>query len=187
LANARLGRDAQARSCYEGGIAIYENAFGAEHPELVALLDSLATLLLSAGEHDRALSLFKRALVINEKAWGADHLLNSVLLVNIGKTKIEQREPAEAIAPLERAVNLREKREGDPADLAAARFELARAPWDTGRRWRERALRLALQARDAYERIETRNGELANVDAWLALRGWPRQKMASMRSARAPE
>jgi tetratricopeptide (TPR) repeat protein len=180
--NDRLGRQAQARSCYERAIAIYDKVLGPQHQALTSLLDSLGTLLLKLGEQHRALSLFKRALAINEKAWGADHLLNAALLVNIGKTLIAWHQPAEAIAPLKRAVSIREMREDHPAKLAAAQFALARALWESGHAKR-RAKYLAIEAREAYASMGAPNQELAEIDDWLALRGWRPHRLASAATA----
>jgi tetratricopeptide (TPR) repeat protein len=141
-------------------------------------------LLLKLGERHRALSLFKRALAINEKSWGADHLLNAALLVNIGRTLIDWHQPAEAIAPLKRAVSIRETREDHPAKLAAAQFALARALWESGRA-KGRAKSLAIEARETYASVGAPNQELAEIDDWLALRGWRPQRLASAATARS--
>ncbi len=184
VTNDRLGRQAQARSCYERAIAIYEKVFGPRHQALTSLLDRLGTLVLKLGEQHRALSLFKRALAINERSWGADHPLNAGLLVNIGKTLIDWRQPAEAIAPLKRAVSIRQQREDSPSKLAAAQFALARAFWESGRE-KGRAKQLAIEAREVYGSTEAPNQELAEMDHWLALRGWRLHRLASAATTRS--
>jgi tetratricopeptide (TPR) repeat protein len=82
----------------------------------------------------------------------------------LGRAQLALKKPAEAALAFERAVELREKGD-EPADLALARFDLARALWEAGGDGRPKALALCQQAREAV------TGEVqAMIDKWVASR-----------------
>ncbi len=85
-------------------------------------------------------------------------------LVGIGRCELRLKQADKAVAPLERAVALREKSE-DVSELAAARFELARALWEASPDAHERSRALAEQAHDALG-----PGLRAELEQWLAAR-----------------
>jgi tetratricopeptide (TPR) repeat protein len=54
-------------------IAIYEKAFGPEHPDLGAQLGNQARLYQAQGRYAEAEPLYQRALTIQEKVHGSNH------------------------------------------------------------------------------------------------------------------
>ena len=54
-------------------LAIAETAYGPEHPDVGAALNTLATILCDLGELDAARPLAERALAITETAYGPEH------------------------------------------------------------------------------------------------------------------
>jgi tetratricopeptide (TPR) repeat protein len=64
------GDFAGARPIYERALAIYEKAFGREHPDTAMSLVHLAIVLQELGRPGAARPLIERAVRINEKALG---------------------------------------------------------------------------------------------------------------------
>jgi len=54
-------------------LAIYEKAFGQEHPYVASCLNNLGELYRSLGDYARAEPLHQRALAIREKVLGSEH------------------------------------------------------------------------------------------------------------------
>src|SRR6516225_2497273 len=68
-----LSRYAEAEPLYKRTLAIYEKAFGGEHPWVAVALNNLAGLYGAQGRYAEAEPLYKRSLAITEKVLGADH------------------------------------------------------------------------------------------------------------------
>jgi hypothetical protein len=106
-------------------------------------------------------------LGISEKALGSDHPHVAYHLVGLADVLLAQRSPAEAVAFAERAVTIREGGDVPAAEVAEAKFLLARALVVAGESM-PRAVALAEQARDAYSDAGEARGEaLAEVERWL--------------------
>src|SRR5207302_1048164 len=97
-------------------------------------------------------------------ATGTSSVMLAYDLVGVGRCHLAMKAPEKALAPLERAVALREKSD-EQAELAEARFELARALWDGTPEAHDRSRQLAAQAREALH-----GAAQADVDKWLASR-----------------
>lgn len=78
----RQGDYAGASRIGERVLAIFEQAYGAEHPNTVTALNNLAALYQNMGESARAEPLFHRALAVREKTLGA-HPLTANSLNNL--------------------------------------------------------------------------------------------------------
>jgi len=173
LGNLHYARGAfdEAGAAFERALGIYERTLGADHPSFARVLDALGNARLARGDHDDALAQYERSLEIRERSLGPDHADLRYSLANIGMVHVERNRFEEAVGPLERALVLAESAPGRPADLAAIRFLLARALWETESD-RARAHRLAELARDAWrDRGSAAAKELAGVDDWLGSRG----------------
>ena len=83
------------------------------------------------------------------------------------ETDRSEKQPAAALEPLERAVTACESKAGDPLDLALARFNLARALWQS-QGDRRRAIALARLARQGFARYPRSRDDLLSVQQWLA-------------------
>jgi hypothetical protein len=66
-------RLAEAEPLYRRALAITENSFGPEHPNVAAGLNNLARLLRETDRLAEAAPLYRRALAIKEKSFGQVH------------------------------------------------------------------------------------------------------------------
>jgi eukaryotic-like serine/threonine-protein kinase len=164
-----MGTYDEAKGLCERGLAIYEKALGLEHPDVAMSLNNLAAVHLAMGTRDEAKGLFERALAIYEKAMGPEHPLVAHPLVGLARLALYQGRVADAVAFAERAVKIRENADAPAADLAGARFVLARATWDAGED-RSHALGLAEAARQGWRETGHNAEEVAETEAWLAKR-----------------
>ncbi len=160
----RLGqwRDAgvQLKAAYD---ARREKA-GPESVEVARSLNALGELDFEQRHFDKALAHFEQALALRERAAGVSSPSLANDLVAIGKCQLELKAAEKAVAPLERAVALREKSD-DAENLAAARFQLAKALWEAGPEGHERSRQLAEAAREVL-----RGPDQSDVEKWLAAR-----------------
>jgi tetratricopeptide (TPR) repeat protein/predicted Ser/Thr protein kinase len=139
---------------------------GPESVEVALSYEKLGALMLAEGHADKALPMYEKSLAIRERAQGETHPLLAGALIGIGRAQLMMKDAEKAVAPLERAVALRERGDETSELGAIARFELARALWDTSPESHERCKTLATQAREAVSapmRVE--------VEKWLASRG----------------
>jgi eukaryotic-like serine/threonine-protein kinase len=163
---------ASAAARFERSNLLFEKAVESESQNTVPVLIDWGGMLLRADKPLQALPHFKRALVILEKVGGPEYPGLPEVLTPIGKAHLARNRPEEALAPLERALALCEGPtwEGRPEVVANARFFLARALWE-GKGDRERALKLANAAKEAFARSTKANiPEAAELDRWLAAR-----------------
>jgi len=141
-------------------------------PESAGAADVLVELGLMETEkrERRGLDHVRRALAIREKVLLAESPVIGLTLAPIGEAHLNLGQPLEAKPVLERACKLLQSSEGDPSNLAWARFLLARALWESGSD-RERAISLAQQAHAAF--IEAGRGPTQNsrqLSVWLSAR-----------------
>ena len=71
------GNYPEAISLAEKVLAIYEKAYGPDHPEVAKGQGNLAALYNLRGNYTKAFPLFQRAIAILEKSLGPDHPLSS--------------------------------------------------------------------------------------------------------------
>ena len=161
------GRAEAALLNHTEALAVIEKVLGKGHPDCASTLFRVADAHLALGKNREAYDENARALAIAEKALGPDSLIAAQILVGLGRAQMRLGSPRSAVAPLERAVQIREAHRGDPRDLADARFALGQALWATGSE-RDRARRLAREAREAFERPAWFKDRLLAVDSWMA-------------------
>jgi tetratricopeptide (TPR) repeat protein/CHAT domain-containing protein len=126
LTLATLGRYVEAEPFFRRALAIYEKAFGPNHPDVAASLHNLATLYTEQGRYAEAEPLYRRALGINEKALGPDHPDVADNLNNLAALYKDQGRYAEAEPLYKRALVIREKAFGpDHRDVAQSLNNLA--------------------------------------------------------------
>jgi tetratricopeptide (TPR) repeat protein len=121
-------------------------------------------ILRALGRTAEAKEMFVRAM---HEELGERELANS--LTGLGLTHLDLGQLVSAVSVLERALGIRERVEPDPTLVAETRFGLARALTELGRD-RTRSLHLARLARRGYVQSD-RASALADVEAWLTLRG----------------
>ncbi|MGV1779633.1 tetratricopeptide repeat protein [Agrobacterium vitis] len=100
------------RSLWLEAVAIYENAYGPEHPSTGASLNNLANLLDDMGDYTAAKPLYERALAISEKANGPDHPSTGTSLNNLAGLLQNMGHYTAAKPLFERALAISEKAEG---------------------------------------------------------------------------
>lgn len=135
-------------------------------PSMDALLEALGDTVRVRHRRQAALAGYQQALALREKAARPEHPDLVVALVGLGRGQVALGAPREALAPLERALKLSATPRILPETSADLRFGLARALWETNGD-RERARRLATEAREAYARVG-RTKDVRAVAAWLA-------------------
>ena len=88
----------KAEPLYRRALAIWEKAFGPEHPNVAIRLNNLAELLSATNRLAEAEPLYRRALAINEKSFGPEHpnvaigLNNLALLLSV-TNRLAEAEP----------------------------------------------------------------------------------------------
>jgi CHAT domain-containing protein/Tfp pilus assembly protein PilF len=113
------GDYSRAASFYETSLGIFEQALGAEHPEVARVLSDLAGLHRAEGAYDQARPLYERALQIWQNKLGPEHPEVATALNNLAWLFQVQAEYAGAEPLYERALQIRERSLG-PAHPAVA-------------------------------------------------------------------
>ncbi|MFO7676300.1 MAG: tetratricopeptide repeat protein [bacterium] len=103
------GDFAEAEPLARRALAISERALGAEHPQVAACLNDLASLLQDRNRTAEAESLFRRALVVLEKTLGQRHPQVAICLNNFAVLLSQQDRYAEAVPLHRRAIAIREE------------------------------------------------------------------------------
>ena len=151
----------------ERSLAILEEVYGPDHPQVALTVHNLGEFARVRGDCKTALGYYNRALASFEKL-GADHPYIALPSVGRAQCLVDTGHVKDAIADGERAVDIFTKQGGDPAQLAEARFALARALWAANVD-RPRALVLAGEARNALVAAgKVAAPVLAELDKWLA-------------------
>jgi len=105
----RAGKYAAATKVAQRALAIAEDKFGPDHPEVGTTLNNLALLYRAQGRYAEAEPLYKRSLAIREKALGSDHPDVGVSLNNLAGLYQSQGRYAEAEPLLKRTITIFEK------------------------------------------------------------------------------
>ena len=127
------GQPATARPLFERALHIRETAYGPDHREVAASLNSLARALRNLGEPATARPLLERALHLYETAYGPDHPHVATSLNSLARALRDLGEPATARPLFERALHIRETVYGpDHPEVATGLNSLAWALLDLG-------------------------------------------------------
>jgi serine/threonine-protein kinase len=165
---SELGRHEEARQHLERSVALSEKALGPHHPMVAIPLVVLGTGMTHLKRYGEAQQRLDRALPILEKAYGREHPDLTYALSAQGNLLLARGKPAAAVAVLERALKLSP---GGSID-AEVRFTLARALWEARAPERSRAVSLATQARDTWQRLG-HSARTAHSAQWLAKHSAP--------------
>ena len=166
LANIAVlrGQPTQAVNRYREALAIL-TATGRPHLDEARVAYNLGATLIHMQQPDAALASFERAAAATRRDQPGHPDLGAHL-TGVGIAHVARGQPGQAIAPLEEAIAIFLATPRDPLYLAQARFELARALWDS-RRDRPRARQLAQQASQTYAEQPGGDRFRVEVDAWL--------------------
>ncbi len=161
------GRADSAAAHHHEALAIVERVLGKDHQDYGMTLFRVGEALFAVGKAKEALAQDLQALEIVDKAQGPDSPAAARILSGIGRARLRIGPTASALEPLEHAVKIRETHHVDPKDLADARFALAQALWASGKE-KDRARKLAKDARATFDGPAWFKERLAAVDTWLA-------------------
>ncbi|HEY4999260.1 MAG TPA: tetratricopeptide repeat protein, partial [Usitatibacter sp.] len=164
-----MGRFQEALDDLERAIKDLGQELGNEHPLVATFISNKGETLDRMGRHAEARAAYQRAIAIEERAYGAESTNLAYPLTGLGESYLAEHQPSEAIVPLERAQRIRAAHEKDAALLAETDFNLARALWETNTT-RDRALRLAGEARAGYAHSAISAARVAEIDRWLSSR-----------------
>jgi tetratricopeptide (TPR) repeat protein len=167
IVHRRLKAYDTARALLLRSLEIKEKVMSPDHPLIADTLVNLALTSLDLGDLTQAYVYHTRALAIDEKTKGIDHPHVASSLVNLGMILLDQRKPAAALPLLERALHISESKQLSSDRIAAAKFSLARALWDSDAD-RDRALRFAEQALAEFGHDESTRARRDEVMGWLA-------------------
>jgi serine/threonine-protein kinase len=160
---SELGRHDEAQRQQKRALALRQKALGPEHALVAESLRFHGMELAHLKKYREARAELDRALVIHEKALGHDHPDLAYPLVAMGDLLLDQGKAAAALPFLERAQKLTP--EGNIS--AEVRFALARALWAAKRSERPRAVELATEARDYWQRLG-HTPRLEKTSQWLS-------------------
>jgi tetratricopeptide (TPR) repeat protein len=136
---------AGAREAYQRALAIFEEVFGVDHPNVATLVNNLGLVLRDLGDLAVARRAFEQALAIDEAAFGPDHPRVAIRVNNLGLVLRDLGDLAVAWEAFERALAIDEAAFGfehpnvardvnnlgsvlhDLGDLAGARAAFERA------------------------------------------------------------
>jgi len=160
---ADFKRYQEALDYYRRAIDLMTKIFGPDHPMLALALANQAEALNGLHRYDDARAAAERALAIWHTA-GSSSFYEAVGRTILGEALAGAGRGEDAAPELERARTLFGDTPSSYADEAT--FALARTLWGAPAR-EARALALAREARDGYQRLGNAPTEVASVDAWL--------------------
>ena len=111
----------EAKDCYERAIAIDEEAYGKDHPNVATDVNNLGGVLQAQGDLAGAKRCFERAIAIDEKAYGKDHPDVATDVNNLGMVLQDQGDLAGAKKCYERAIAIGERTLGKEHPKVAIR------------------------------------------------------------------
>jgi tetratricopeptide (TPR) repeat protein len=163
---ANSGHAEQSLADYARALELIEASLGPDDPAIATQLENQGLALLSLERLEEARASFERALAIRIPR-GRDDAQVYYGELGLGEIETKLGHPAVAIPHLEHAVALRTNPDTDPAELADARFSLAKA-LAAAHRDPARARRLATEARAGFVASgRADDALLGDVDAWL--------------------
>ena len=99
----------EAAAWYQRAIAIGEQVFGPEHPNLATDLNNLATLYVNQGEYEQAEPFYQRAIAIDEQVLGSAHPYLATRLNNLANLYFKQGKYEQGAPLYQRAIAIDEK------------------------------------------------------------------------------
>jgi len=99
----------QSQILHQQALAIREEVFGFEYPDVAESFNALAMLARNQGDYEQAETFHLRALSIREKTLGRDHLVTAESLNNLSVLYRSQREYEQAEPLLQQALNIRKQ------------------------------------------------------------------------------
>lgn len=127
-------REAEAADHLEKALALYEEEYPPDHPELVSVLNGLGMVAAARDLRTTSSRYYERALQISEKRYGPAHPHVASLLNNISGVEYERGQLDDALGSAFRALELKEQNLGpDSPRLSSTLTRIGRALADVGR------------------------------------------------------
>ncbi|WP_164014164.1 tetratricopeptide repeat protein [Pyxidicoccus trucidator] len=164
IALHELGRYEEARALHERALGMWEKELGPDHALVSNALTYLGNALFKLKRYVEAEARLERALTVMEKALGKEHPELAYPLMGLGQVWLGRDRPAQARPLLERALVL-----APVGARASVRLVLAQTLWELGEKERPRAVELATQAREQWQRLH--HPKAAETSQWLATHG----------------
>jgi eukaryotic-like serine/threonine-protein kinase len=161
----------EAMAAQQRALQIRLKTVGPEHPETATSHASIGEILAAQGKPAEALEHYEKSLAIYEASMPQGNPRIASALIRVAAAKTELGRAREAVRDLERALEILQGKEGDPQQVAEAKFYLADAVWRAGLD-RARARTLAAESEAIYaEQGPGSKRALEAVQAWRAERG----------------
>jgi CHAT domain-containing protein len=109
IAYGALGRTAETEGLLRRSLAIREQRFGPDNPDVAQSLHMLADVYREQGKYDDAQELYGRALRIREQTIGPKHVNTAQTLLNLGDAYRGQRKYVQAEELYNRALAVQEE------------------------------------------------------------------------------
>lgn len=109
---SRQGRYEEAKALLLHTVRLYEQTFGSEHPNLLAVLNNLANFYTEQGLYAEAQPLYQRALHVLEHSQGVDNARVATVLCNLGEVSRKQEHYEESESHYMHALSLWEQTVG---------------------------------------------------------------------------
>lgn len=107
IAHRRLGQLDEAMSHYRENLALVQNAFGSDHPELALSYNSIGTVYYSIGDYGTAGDYFQRSAEILIINYGEYHNRTAIAFNNAGLSYFSMGDLEQASEMMERAQTIR--------------------------------------------------------------------------------
>ncbi len=160
------GKYEEAETAATRALEIRKAKLGPEHPLVANSLNSLGELAYVQEKMGAAREHVREALAIQEKTLAPDHPSVAVTLIRLGDIELAGGDPKAALERFERVLAIRAGREGEPLDLAEAKFAVARA-LQAANRDRARADSLLAEAEATFTELgPAGKAMLDEVAAW---------------------
>jgi len=145
----QLGQYAQAEGHYRSALALRRNLLGAEHLDVAASLNNLASVLDNQGKYDEAERLYQQVLTLRQKQLGDEHPDVASSLNNLAFVLDRQGKYGEAERLFQQALVLSQKVLGEEHPIVASSLNNLAAVLDRQGKYgeAERLFRQALALR----------------------------------------
>jgi tRNA A-37 threonylcarbamoyl transferase component Bud32/tetratricopeptide (TPR) repeat protein len=165
LLEQRRGHAAEGAKLIERAIALNERVHGAPG-DRAQYLGGLAETLQLAGRLPEALDTSSKALALEEKLYGVDSPRLGMALATRAGILTSMHRGRAAVVDLERSLTLMTDTNSSPVEREVARYELARALYESGTKARARQIAREVRAFFAGQG-EVFADNVAEVDTWL--------------------
>jgi tetratricopeptide (TPR) repeat protein len=165
----KQGKNAEALVSYRRGLDIQLKT-RPESPVTAVSYVNIGNVLLDMQRFQEALEAESTGEALLEKAVGLHHEWTAIAIGGMGHAYLGLKQFSQAMTHYEKAITLLADKPAFASSTADYRFGTAKVVWESGG-GKERALKLAQQAREGFMKPRLHKDELAQLDKWIAARG----------------